>query len=550
MISQQPMFEAIVVGQGPVGQLVASLLATRGHSVAIIERHERPYRLPRAVHLTGESLRAVDAIGVAEDYDRFAVEGMGVGEFLDANHNALLRFTASGRCPQGWPLDLSLSQPDFEDILREKSSNLSGLTTITGAEVVGLKVGADHVCAEYQDRLGNKLSVRGRYLIGCDGARSFVREAGGFTVTDTGFSADWLVVDIRSDLQREWTAAVTQVCDPRRPTTCVESGPGRRRFEFMRVGDEDTTNLASLENVWSLIEPWGYTPENSILEKKEVYTFRARWADSWVDGRVLLAGDAAHQMPPMAGVGLVSGIRDAANLAWKLDLVLTGAADSSLLETYGSERIAHVQHAIWTSIGYGKLVCETDLLAAEERNRQLLALGPAALPVIPPERLGDGAFPVDALVRSKWTGTLGPQGRLQLSDGSQDLADRLNPGGFTLLLDGTRIDFETANELAGALSPAIQARILLIVAPQGKLELPGDQNISTAVDVEGIYRRRFDETEALMEIQRPDFYVYGLAYDIEEAQQLIASLPEALRLVPGGRTGRQVGAIEPVKGVL
>ena len=530
LIDEQRNFDILIVGNGPVGEIIANLLARRGHSVAIMERHVKPYRLPRAVHLVSETLRIVDAMGAAVEYPRFAVEGTGVAEFLDADQDVLLRFDTTAGCPQGWPHDLSLSQPDFEDVLREKAEEQNNIVTFLGANLVALEAGADDVGATYRDPAGKLHHLRGRYLIGCDGASSTVRDLSNFTMTDTGFSADWLVIDLRSEELRQWNAAVTQVCDPRRPTTCVESGPrNRRRFEFMRIGDETVAELSAESKAWALVEAWGYNRDNAVMEKKEVYTFRARWVDNWNQGRVFLAGDAAHQMPPMGGVGLVSGIRDAANLVWKLDLVLSGKAAPALLETYGSERSAHVQHAIWTSIEYGKIVCETDPVAAAARDQHFRAAGPQAFPSLPAERLGPGVFAPGALAASAWAGTLGPQGRVRLASLGEDLADRFNPGGFSLIFDGARVSEQDVAAAVAALPASIPHRIYRIVEPaaNGSIETGFG-----AVDVEGVYRKRFDETGAILEVQRPDFYVYGLAFSLEEASGLIATLGQTLHLNP------------------
>src|SRR6185437_6752180 len=121
-------------------------------------------------------------------------------------------------------------------------------------------------------------------------------------------------------------------CDPRRPTTLVSGGPGRRRWEWMLLPGETPEQMADPETVWALLAESGISRDDVVLERHAVYTFRARWAARWREGRLALAGDAAHQMPPFAGQGMCSGLRDAANLAWKLDLVLGDRTPPSLLD--------------------------------------------------------------------------------------------------------------------------------------------------------------------------------------------------------------------------
>ena len=146
---------------------------------------------------------------------------------------------------------------------------------------------------------GAEQRIRARYVVGCDGANSFVRDHMGTGLTDLGFFYDWLILDvIPHDQQREWKPFNLQICDPRRPTTVVSGGPGKRRWEFMRLPNETIEELNNEQTAWRLLQPWNLAPDNAVLERHTVYTFQARWADRWRDGRILIAGDAAHLMPP------------------------------------------------------------------------------------------------------------------------------------------------------------------------------------------------------------------------------------------------------------
>ena len=163
-----------------------------------------------------------------------------------------------------------------------------------------------------------------------------ITDLAGLPVNDLGFFFDWLIVDVVLEAPRVFDPMNVQICDPIRPTTAVSGGPGRRRWEFMCLPGERLEDLDDATRAWDLLADWDVHPGNAQLERQSVYTFQARYAARWRDGRVFVAGDAAHQMPPFAGQGMCAGIRDAANLAWKLDLVLAGAVP---LAAYALSRV-------------------------------------------------------------------------------------------------------------------------------------------------------------------------------------------------------------------
>lgn len=190
-------------------------------------------------------------------------------------------------------------------------------------------------------------AIRASYVVGCDGANSTVRRLQGFTMTDLNFENDWLIADL---LLRDGYVpprfkkiGASQICDPNRPTTVVFAGKGRKRIEFMRLPGETQADLLEDGKVWTLLADWGFTPDNCMLERKVIYTFKARWSNEFFKGRVMLAGDALHQMPPFIGQGLNSGFRDAGALAWRLPLILKGLArPSRLMQSYQNERLEHI----------------------------------------------------------------------------------------------------------------------------------------------------------------------------------------------------------------
>jgi flavoprotein hydroxylase len=426
----------------------------------------------------------------------------------------LIRFGRdTARSLSGWPESSMFCQPELERILEERARSLPGVGVERGAEAVGLELGQDGVTIEARRSDGSLRRISARFVVGCDGANSFVRERIGSGWRDLGFHFDWLVVDLLP-VDPRWQGPLNwQLCDPARPTTLVSGGPGRRRFEFMRLPHETLEELNDEATAWRLLARWGLSPANAKLERHAVYTFRARWADRWHAGRALLAGDAAHQMPPFAGQGMCAGLRDAANLAWKLDLVLRGLASEALLESYTSERAPHVSAMIDLSVMLGRVICVADPEEAAARDRRMAAEArERKAPVdasLPP--LGPGCF-----VPSPAAGELFVQDQVR-HHGVSGLFDDVVGRGFALVspLDdpGAELDPESAAFLASL------GGFTAHVAPGAAVD-----------DANGGYARWFAKHEAAVALVRPDFAVFGTAAGLDGARALVAALRERLRL--------------------
>jgi 2-polyprenyl-6-methoxyphenol hydroxylase-like FAD-dependent oxidoreductase len=401
------------------------------------------------------------------------------------------------------------AQPDLERVLDARARALPGIDVRRGHEVVDVQQDDGGVRVEVVAS-GGRTDVRARFAVGCDGANSFVRSRLGATATDLGFFFDWLIVDVRPHRPKVWSPLNVQICDPARPTTLVSGGPGRRRWEFMCLPGERSEDLNSVETAWRLLAPWGVGPADAELERHAVYRFQARWVDAWRNGRLLLAGDAAHQMPPFAGQGMCSGLRDAGNLAWKLDLVLGGRAPAALLDTYASERIPHVRATIDFSMALGKVICVPDPAEAAARDRAMIASAadPGSRPAVPPPRLGPGVV----LDGDPHAGELFPQGRVAHA-GRTGLFDDVVGRGWTLLS-------RAADPQLSPASAATLAGLGGIAAGIG-----GDGRVR---DVDGIYERWFADAGADIVLQRPDFYVFGTAARSEDADGLVGALARVL----------------------
>ncbi|MFG2674747.1 bifunctional 3-(3-hydroxy-phenyl)propionate/3-hydroxycinnamic acid hydroxylase [Streptomyces sp. NPDC048445] len=514
--------DVAIVGFGPVGQLLSLLLGRAGHDVIALERWPHPYDLPRAVHFDHEIGRIFQAAGIAEQVRQVTDPVPDHYEWRNADGEALVRIDWSGIGPSGWPTANFFSQPQLEAVLAEAAADQPTVTVRRGREVTGLQLGEDHVRLTTSGAEGDEL-VHARYVIGADGANSFVRSGMATSVTDLGFFYDWLIVDTQPHEQAEWSPMNWQLCDPERPTTIVSGGPGRRRWEFLRLPHESTEELNTLDTAWKLLEPWGRTPDNTTIERHTVYTFQARWVDRWREGRLILAGDAAHQMPPFAGQGMCSGMRDAINLAWKLGLVLDGRADATLLDTYTSERAEHVQHAIGTSMALGEVICVLDHDAAMARDRRMIAAGADpqhALPPTPPPVLGDGVLQrAPDGSRARNVGHLTPQYEVT-HQGRTALLDDLTGGGFTILTDG-KGPLDALNTADRDFLAGIGATVVPLYADSA----PPDCYLD-APDGYLPHMRAHGHVAALV---RPDFYLFGASADAPALHELVAQLREQLQ---------------------
>jgi len=500
--------DVVINGCGPTGLTTALLLARLGRSVAIVDRHQDIYPLPRAVAFDHEVARILNLLGLTEVIRPF-VAIPGIYQWRNEHNELLFELNWSGASISGFATSYLFSQPELERVLNTAAQAEPLISIFRGVEVDGIAQDNDSVSLTGQSMTGTPFTLHGRWLIGADGANSITRQAIGSTLQDLGFAADWLdgtALPLDDDL-------MLQVCDPARPTTVVSGGPGRRRWEFMALAGETLEQLNQADRAWDLLRPWGVTPDNAVLERHAVYTFRGALADRWRDGRVLIAGDAAHLTPPFAGQGLCAGFRDAAALAWRLDLVLRGIAGPALLDSYESERKDHAQAWIFNAIELGKVICVLDPGAAAQRDAGMKAAraagaAPPSSAILP--RLGPGMTLVD-----RHGGTLAVGGNVAHA-GQVGHFDDVVGTGFVLLSRGA--------DAMARLSPHAAA----LFQDLGGIAV-GIGSEGGADDVAAAYGRWFDDLDVDTVLVRPDFYVFGAAKGADAADNLVQAL--ATRLV-------------------
>lgn len=421
--------DVLIVGLGPVGQLLANLLGMRGLEVIAVEAAEEPYPLPRAAVIDDEALRFLQSAGLDRPALEDAVPQSGFS-FITVDGRRLDLFEMRSR-PHGHPQLASINQPALERTLLGGLERFERVETRFGAALVDFERSADGVSARIESGDGAE-TVRAGWLVGCDGARSRVREWLGIRFAGSTFEQAWLVVDGICDRPIARFDRPHFVGNPERPMVSLPMSPGRHRWEWMLHPGEDHEAFTDPDRVRSLVEPW-LEGERVELERAVVYVFHARHAARWRAGRVLLAGDAAHAMPPFAGQGLCSGIRDVGNLAWKLAAIEAGA-DRRLIDSYEAERKPHVSAMAALAVRMGALLQTTSPRRARLRDRflRLLERVPNLFErVKPAPRYATGAFAAGARRRTG-AGELFPQPRVE-SDARPTLLDGLLGDGWSAL---------------------------------------------------------------------------------------------------------------------
>lgn len=404
------LYDVAIVGYGPAGAALANLLALRGLSVLVLEREASIFPLPRAIHFDGEAMRVFQTIGIAEALEPSLVVAPGM-RFVNAQGKILVdwkRPTEVGS--QAWRPSYRFHQPDLEIMLRKRLEQHHNVDVRLRHDVFAIEQHADYALLHFENMAnGRLLKARARYVVGCDGARSLVRRLLHTELEDMKSHERWLVVDVLLKRDRpDLGDHSIQYCDPSRPGTYVRGAGARRRWELMILPEEDAAEMAQPENIWKLLSRW-VTPEDGVLERPAVYTFHSVVAKGWRSGHLLIAGDAAHQTPPFMGQGLCAGIRDVANLGWKLAEVIHGRASESLLDTYESERSPHVREFIETAVRLGSIIQTRDPEVARRRDADM-ANNPEMF-TTPDPQLGPGAHDGGAIAGKIALQPFTPDGR-------------------------------------------------------------------------------------------------------------------------------------------
>lgn len=530
-------FDVVVSGYGPTGQAAASLLASKGHRVAVFEKFPTLYGQPRLCTVDGETARIIQAAGDV-DYAFRASSWCRKYDLEDAKGELITSMDWSGLHMCGFPGRISFYQPDVEDAM-DAAARERGAEINQGWEVVGFEDDGEgiNVTARKRDLGygakdgGEERTVRARYLIGADGANSAVRELAGIEREDFGFHDAFLSIDcervgeIPKKLDRG--VAVT-IADPGRTIAFIPIGNNRFRFEFLVNPDDDHSAMLVPEIGYDFLEKaWGLTQENVRIYRQVIYPFEGKLARPWRKGRAFIAGDAAHLMPPFLGQGACSALRDSINLAWKMDLVLKGVTDDALLDTYEEERSPHVKVLIQGSIALGEIACERDPEAARQRDEAYRS-GNVPPPPDDPTLLNGVLRRGDDGGLAEMTGELIEQGIVRYGTETGRFDDLIG-WGFHLI--GKDIDpLEYLNEDQRDFLESIGCKTVTVSNDPG---LEGGVH-----DLDQTYEAINKDSEgAIAFLSRPDFTVFGASWSTDDIPALVDDLRDQLPLlaqVPAG----------------
>lgn len=524
-------FDLIIIGLGPVGAVAANLAGEAGLRTLVLEKSLTVFDKPRAMGFDQEVMRIFGDLGLADKIAPYVMPYR-PSEYRTTDSSVIRRIEAAEPPFQlGWAPNYVFMQPQMESILRDNLARLPSVTVKLGAQVDAVASGEDGASVtvvEASLESSEPRTYRSHYVLACDGGTSPIRMGLGLEMEDLDFDEPWLVVDVvlKDGCGATLPTTNVQYCEIERPCTFVV-GPGQvRRWEFMINADETPAQVMEPSFVRRLISRWLDESEYDIWRASS-YRFHALVLRQWRSDRVFFLGDAAHMTPPFLAQGMCQGIRDAANLVWKLTLVNRGAASPDLLDTYQAERLPHVKQTTLVTKSLGKVICERDPAVARDRDERLLEeisanpRGTVRQSLIPGLSAGLLSAGNDGP-----RGQLFPQPLVKTSDGRQCLLDQATGMTFRIAVED-RTDAAIIERMAEEWRALSDIPVELVVI--GTEPLTSGAPSYAYQDVEGVLVSWMQRHGCAVVIVRPDHCVYGGCRKVEDAAAMIRELAAALR---------------------
>jgi len=520
-------YDSLIVGFGPVGATMANLLARRGLRVGVIDTEFEIYDKPRALTFDHEAMRVFQACGLADRISKFTAPHLGT-HYLGMDGRVIKKFEPMPPpYPLTWPPTSTFVQPEMERILREGVAASGAVDVFLGQRGLDFTQDDRGVGLIVEDVTSGKQQVlEARTLLGCDGANSFVRKRLDTPLEDLGFDEWWMVVDTRITRPIDLPPRSIQYCWPERPATFVP-GPGTlRRFEIKLLPGERPEEFGRHENVVQQIARF-VDPSCFEIWRSAVYRFHALLAERWRHGRVFLLGDACHQTPPFLGQGLCAGIRDAGNLAWKLEKVLKYDAPDALLDTYEQERKPHVRALVATAKEFGLIIGELDPVAARVRDETLRGqLERGEVETIRQRfvpNLSAGVIDRDPKARGAGSLFVQPRVRRAASGEAVLLDDALK---FRFLIATTSVEAQAwlTSESLEVWRRLRGERVAIGSTPGGA----STDGIICLTETDALFAGWMSQHGSAAVVVRPDRYVFGMANDAVGLNRLVAEVGRQL----------------------
>jgi 3-(3-hydroxy-phenyl)propionate hydroxylase len=502
----------VIVGAGPTGLMTANLLGRADVPVLVIERDAVVSDQPRAVSIDDEAMRTLQAAGLYKAAQQITVEGTGTQYYgQDGDSLAYARGAFPPRL--GHSVKNPLDQPEFDRMLLAGLARYPSVQVVFGTSLTGVRQTNGGVQLNVTDSLGDVRNWDTDYLLGCDGGRSSVRALLGIEMTGQTFPDPWIVIDAVEDPHDQRYAM--HHGDPRRPHVIIPGRNGRCRYEFMLLPGEDPDAAVTMESVAKLLEPYRQVDSAQIV-RRAVYQFHALIAETWQVDRIFLLGDAAHMMPPFAGQGLNSGLRDACNIGWKLGALWRGQAGPHILDSYEVERRPHAEAMVQLSQRMGSIMMTTSATRARVRDLTMSLVAATSfgrrylreLRFKPKAVIGAGIL-IDKDTNDGLIGHMLPQPAVLEQNGGRVLLDAALGDGFALLVvDPAPTDPMPDDELWADLAATV-VRIRL----DDRLPVRAREGVSIA-DADGVLTELLRTQVGNVLVIRPDRYVAAV-FDAE-----------------------------------